>query len=473
MATRESQGLQIALIIFVMITLVLCVTTFVYFRKSEEKIQEARKLSEDYKRSERGQREVLEEYNHLKELVGHAPEAKLADIDEAYHKDMTMFAESWPEEKRTYRELPAYLMKEIRDRNVLLTEASDREKKLIADLEQVRSEEKSVTAQAVAGQEKVAAEMVAERAKFGEDRTRYKNDTKKIAKQLDVNRQEVTRIKDESAKQVKVLAEKAATYKALSEAKDAKLKLISNESFESAHGNITFVNQSRRVVYVDLGSRDGLRPQISFSVYDEDASSLANSTNKGSIEVTRVLSGKLAEARIIKDDMQNPLMPGDQVYSPVWRPGRRQRFALVGTLDMDGDGKDDRVKVHNLITMNGGEVDAEVDENGRRIGKLSVNTRYLVEGDSPTEKSSKDVLAGYSNVINDAQQLGIQRISLDKLLSMMGYHGEERTVPLGKRAREEDFRPRPADGVSRKSTGDVSGVFKERKPPTRGARGAY
>ena len=41
MASRESQGLQIALILFVMVTVVLGVTTYMSFRRSEEKIKEA------------------------------------------------------------------------------------------------------------------------------------------------------------------------------------------------------------------------------------------------------------------------------------------------------------------------------------------------------------------------------------------------------------------------------------------------
>ena len=40
MASRESQGLQIALILFVMVTVVLAVTTYLYFRKAEEKIRQ-------------------------------------------------------------------------------------------------------------------------------------------------------------------------------------------------------------------------------------------------------------------------------------------------------------------------------------------------------------------------------------------------------------------------------------------------
>ena len=40
MASRESQGLQVALILFVMVTVVLAVTTYLYFRRAEENVAE-------------------------------------------------------------------------------------------------------------------------------------------------------------------------------------------------------------------------------------------------------------------------------------------------------------------------------------------------------------------------------------------------------------------------------------------------
>ena len=42
MAARENQGLQIALILFVMVTIGLAVSTFVFYKKSQEAIQEKR-----------------------------------------------------------------------------------------------------------------------------------------------------------------------------------------------------------------------------------------------------------------------------------------------------------------------------------------------------------------------------------------------------------------------------------------------
>jgi hypothetical protein len=61
-------------------------------------------------------------------------------------------------------------------------------------------------------------------------------------------------------------------------------------------------------------------------------------------------------------------------------------------------------------------------------------------------------------------------MSIDKLLGYMGWKGEVRTVPLGKAARPEDFKPKP--GVIQSSTAPVNDAFKKRLP-SRGGSGAY
>ena len=47
MAARENQGLQIALIIFVMLTIVLIVTTFLFFRNYQEAQEKNKALTAD------------------------------------------------------------------------------------------------------------------------------------------------------------------------------------------------------------------------------------------------------------------------------------------------------------------------------------------------------------------------------------------------------------------------------------------
>ena len=103
-------------------------------------------------------------------------------------------------------------------------------------------------------------------------------------------------------------------------------------------------------------------------------------------------------------------------------------------------------------------------------GKMSVNTRYLVLGKRPTEKTRGDGrIEAYSSFINEAEGHGVQTMNMQQFLDMMGYQADERTVGLGRGADPRDFKPRnPKTGSRRASEG-----FRERRPPARDGNGAY
>ena len=149
--------------------------------------------------------------------------------------------------------------------------------------------------------------------------------------------------------------------------------------------SIAWVNLRERMVWVNLGTADKLRPQVTLSVYDKGATKVAQGDSKGSIEVLRVIEPHLAEACIVDDQVSNPILPGDVVHTPAWRPGRAVHFALAGVLDVTDDGKSDRELVVNLIHRNGGEIDAELKDDGTIQGQLTSETRYLLQGIKPTD----------------------------------------------------------------------------------------
>jgi hypothetical protein len=157
-------------------------------------------------------------------------------------------------------------------------------------------------------------------------------------------------------------------------------------------------------------------------------------------------------------------MPGDKVYTPIWSPGQQRHFALAGFFDLDDDGRSDQAKVRNLIQMNGGVVDAEVDEKGERRGELNNNTRFLVLGKEPSTKGPAAVLTGYSKMIGDAERMGMEKIPLSELLQRMGWKNQTPVVRYGTGANPADFRAKPADGVPRTSTGNVTDLFPKRTP---------
>ena len=136
-------------------------------------------------------------------------------------------------------------------------------------------------------------------------------------------------------------------------------------------------------MWINLGTADSLRRQVTFSVYDADQHDAAKATKKGSIEVTRLLGEHMAEARITEDDPTNPILTGDNIYSQVWHRGKKLHFALTGFIDFDGDGQSDMQLARDLIELNGGVVDAYLNDDGTVEGEITANTRYLVLGDVP------------------------------------------------------------------------------------------
>ena len=72
------------------------------------------------------------------------------------------------------------------------------------------------------------------------------------------------------------------------------------------------------------------------------------------------LGDRLSEARILEDTPSNPIIGGDVIHTPAWSPGQRVHFALAMKMDINKDGIDDYEMVKNIIQMNGGVIDAEL-----------------------------------------------------------------------------------------------------------------
>jgi len=168
-----------------------------------------------------------------------------------------------------------------------------------------------------------------------------------------------------------------------------------------------------------------------FSVYDhENQISAINAKAKARIQVTAIKEAHLAEARILQEDLTDPIVKRDKIYSPTFRKGHKTRFALAGFLDIDGDGKSDQTKVKSIITTNGGVVDAELSADGSVAGKISIDTHFLVRGEAPTDKSNEPFINGWNSMQEEATRKGLEPMSLHELLDRMGYHDDTRVVDL-------------------------------------------
>ena len=58
------------------------------------------------------------------------------------------------------------------------------------------------------------------------------------------------------------------------------------------------------------------------------------------------------------------------------------------------------------------------------MGRITVNTDYLILGEQPNEKGQPQQIAVYGRMRNDADRLGVRVLSLAELKQQMGYHTE-------------------------------------------------
>jgi len=488
---RENQGLQIALIILFMLTIILGVTTYVFCRQYIEADTSARKLDGQLKEKDTANQSIQDENNKLKKMilgVAGAEEKKLEEVTTQFNDDREKLAAGFDEQDKFYRPMLLRLHDMLNKKNGELTDSKDALQMLRDEYDKWKQE--------MAGQVKkhddarLAAEDKLKTAVAAYDAARA---------QIDAGKQKIEKdweaARDETDKRLKALEaerdQKNDLAKALETRNEQQRKELDKETKPSTDvpdGKISWVDQRSGTVWIDLGRADALRRQTTFSVYPMDVTNLAKATKKAGIEVTRIRGEHLAEARIVEDMVSDPIMIGDKIYTPVWNPGEQVTFALVGLMDMDGDGTSDLSTVKQLIELSGGRVDYWKDEKGKEEGKMTIYTRYLVvdsealdvaEGKGSNEAKQKAgavQAAGQTSVVEEARKLGLKTITLAALLQQMGWKSQTRVVVYGREANPRDFRPRSPEGGIPISRGTVSDLFQPRRTPPKGPAqrgGAY
>lgn len=501
MASKESTGLQAALIVFVLITVGLGIWVFLAQKQVtelKESEKQAKKLAQatDTRATFRQlQVDYLLHTTGFDEMEEKDIDLAFKEMEQIENADKTRFEEDFAK----MNQVRTAFDQEVGTTNLVggLAEGDYKHWRSINSYyEDISKHKANVAAKDVETQkaqkeqaEKARAEALAEKTKA---ENALKTEEAKVTK-IDANYNEAVATFDKKTAEIEQLATnkdnkyKADTLALSKQIKDrnARIQTVENlnkglakrvqdmrtPDFDQPDGRITWVNQRSRTVWINLGLADGLYRQTTFSVFDKSDGSFARgqkearvSTDerdnkkefniedyaKAKIEVTRIIDRNLAEARIVSDDVSNPILPGDVIYTPAWVPGQTVKFALAGFMDYNNDGKSDRDIIRNLITVSGGKVVAEVKDDGEYVGDVTLDTRYLVLGERPTAKATdKDIRKSYGKIIGQAEDYGIEKIEFKKFLGFMGFKAEVKTVPLG----------------------GGSGSFEPRRPPSRGASG--
>src|SRR5262249_38178902 len=123
-------------------------------------------------------------------------------------------------------------------------------------------------------------------------------------------------------------------------------------AYDKPQGKI--ISRKDKVVEINLGSADNVKPGLRFSVQPSktlteglgtrwkpvttaDGSTVMRIMSMGSIEVVDVRGPNLSTARITTetDEIRDGIRRGDLLYNSVWRKGEADHIALAGLFDLD------------------------------------------------------------------------------------------------------------------------------------------
>ncbi len=201
-------------------------------------------------------------------------------------------------------------------------------------------------------------------------------------------------------------------------------------------GLITFVDYTSREVQININQSMGARPQMVLSVFDARSPGIPTEKPKGTIEIAKV-GDRISVGRIVKT--MNPIDPiriGDIVYSAAWSPNNPTRFALLGKIDINRDGRDDREELKRMIQEGGGIVEFDLPPPyiGKETGKLTPRIDWFVIDErtplrdvftrSHGEAIMKDdamLAQRMGEVVKEARADGIRPMPIERLLSFLGY----------------------------------------------------
>lgn len=433
----------------------------------------------------------------LKEMIGHDGGKAIDVIEQAYNEDMSKFMQGNAGANNSYKNACDFLASTLADLEKQNQDLNDQKLQLEANLENVR----------------ILYESIADR--HDEERQKAEEDKKNEAQahnatvstlQTEVNKikTEKETVEEQARKDVEAANEErdrmfedrqmiANRNKSLAET----LHVLTRTNVDEPCGNVTGVNQGRGVVFINRGAADGLLVRTIFTVYDPSITGISFpvatdtsygegicsvckremslSAAKASIEVTRILGEHAAEARILDDQLANPIMPGDVIFTPIWKPGQRQVFALTNGMIIPGLGKrdgnigqggGDLETVIKLIRSNGGEIGAYIDNEGKLVGEVNEKTTYLVLGETTIEDAKSEAMERRSEMRKAADELGVKIISLRDLLQMMRWKNVTPGKGFGPYATDDDLRV-PPKKTSNISSGTVSSLYDKEDPHTR------
>jgi len=474
--------LQISLILFVVLTFILAVTTYIFFGmklEAEEALAEAEKRANEQQAQANDGNAAAE---RLRTLLGF-PESK--PVDEIETEANTLFAETYGDfqvEPKTYVRLAEQLLEAVRARDgdllakdeqiavaeakVVKSEAAVQEaqqkaaEKVAAiegqlqeakrDFDQRRQKFEQQQQQLVSGQESAQQESTQYKALLdeltkgsrylpGDVRERYTGERSGPIQQIGMLYDELRGQTKEIERLNKVVAGLGGTRR---EVQDFVLRSLPQaEQVDRFDGRIVSIDEVNRTVQIAVASTLGLQPGLIFRVFSGGSESPAWAASKGVVEVVGREDARFVTARIRSESIGNPILVGDTVATPLWKPGIPLDVVVVGLVRLDNDDREDSDRLTKLIERIGGRVVENVNASVTMLIDAGKPVTTGREGSGPVFRERDARRRG--KALEEADRLGVRTMGLDAFLEWLGIdrqtanEGEALDIPESRRSRED------------------------------------
>lgn len=464
--------LSIALIVFVLLTFVLAITTYLFFKQRMDeqlKAQSAEKTTSDK------QAELLtaqQELQKLREIVGEPEGTPAQAVEDAFSKLLTSEFNGFNQDPKTYKTLIGWLRQEFVRRDQEVKAAAEKVKTAeaaVAAAEKKAAESEQANMAKVAAAEKSQTD---DKQKFDAQWREHEAEQKKLLEQKQAAEQRsdqfdlvTSRIADAAqylsparqrdfASREKaedklgvIYAELRDRAKAIDEQNRvlASLRVADRELQEQVlaatpkddridgfDGRVLSVDEVGRSVLISSASTRGIRPGMVLHVFPPDDSRPQIGDRKGVVEVTEVEGPSLVRAAIRRDSIRTPILAGDAVATSLWAAGTSPEVAIVGYVNLDDAGGNDAARLVDFVTRAGARI----------VEAVTPSTAMVVDGGKPPMQASPEAKEAFEaearrqkRALDAARQWGVRVVGVDAVLDMLG---------TSRQALEADRLPRAA-----------------------------
>ena len=326
-----------------------------------------------------------------------------------------------------------------------------------AELKEIQESEKKVKDEFADFKTKMMKSLADQTGETKKDFSQFAMQRDALRKEKDDLKKLLDTEKTDRAKDKEELEEKIVAIEKKLKNKDLEAQNLSNQlALTKTQGNevaknirsdfrIVSIDRFGSQPYINIGSADMVKTQDTFSIHAIGPDGRPRPEVKGTVEVINVVGEHLSQCRVltVKDTGRDPIMKGDVVFNPTWNPQARKRIAVLGIIDLTGDGKDQIYEFIRQMERQGVIIDAFLDPSTfevRNTPGITPKTDFLIEGDgldaatAPRGMTTEKIEAlnkAIKEMRTSAKENGVISVDLRKYLEMSGFRVPKNYFQMG------------------------------------------